>query len=477
MNDADEVDGLRARVAELEARLATEGEPAQQLTGRRSRWWAASSAILVTLGCVLAPLSVTAVWASSQLSNTDSYVQTVAPLADDPAVQAAIADEVTDAVFDNLDLEDLTAETLQSLAQLENVPPRVADALPGLAGPITDGIENFTRTQVNNLVASPEFAVVWNQVNRIAHEQVVTLLEGAQGGALSAQEDTITLNLAPIIAQVRAQLVDRGFTPAESISVIDRSFILVQSAAITDAQGFYRLLNTLGAWLPISTVVLLAGGVLLARNRQRTLLRAALGVTGAMLVFGVGLATARLWYVNTTPADILSSEAAGNVFDTLVRFLRAGLRATAVLGLVVALGAFLAGPSASAVRIRAVVERGIASLQGSAEAPGWQPGRFGTWIHSNKRWLRLGVFVAAGLVLLFWTGSTPWVIVTTTLIVAVALTVIEFVGRPRPSARSEQVGVTTAQVLPQQAPRGPAEQEPTPSAPKETAFHQTESRP
>ncbi len=46
---------------------------------------------MITLACVLAPLGVVSVWASAELSNTDAYIETVAPLAHDPAVQKAIS--------------------------------------------------------------------------------------------------------------------------------------------------------------------------------------------------------------------------------------------------------------------------------------------------------------------------------------------------------------------------------------------------
>src|SRR5512143_1873650 len=102
MSDADEVERLRARVAQLEGQQAT-ATPAREEPAGPSAWWAVGSAILLILACVLAPLSVTSVWASNQLSDTDQYVATVAPLADDPAVQSAIADKVTATVLTNLD--------------------------------------------------------------------------------------------------------------------------------------------------------------------------------------------------------------------------------------------------------------------------------------------------------------------------------------------------------------------------------------
>ena len=429
-------------------------QQAPQKPSRGSAWRAAASAVLIVLACVLAPLSVTSVWASNQLSDTDQYVETVAPLADDPAVQSAIADKVTTTVLTYLDVEGLTTEVLQALARQPDIPPRVAAALPALAVPLTNGVENFTQSQVESLVASPEFAKLWDQVNRVAHEQVVKLLEGNEGGAVSAQEDAITLNLGPIIAEVKDRLVARGFTRAENIPEVDQSFVLVQSGSLTKAQNFYQLLNTLGSWLPIIALALLVGGVFTARNRRRALLKGALGVTAGMLVLGVGLALARWWYVDATPGNVLTAEAAGGVFDTLVRFLRSGLRATAVLGLVVALGAFITGPSAGAVRTRSSLSRGIGSLRGGAEAAGWQTGRVGTWTYAHKTALRIVTVIAGGLVLAFWTRPTGWTVVWTALVVLLVLAVIEFLGRP-----------------PGQAPTGPpgAAGTGTPTPPRQVA--------
>lgn len=432
MAELTEVERLRARVAELETQLATSsGRAAPRGTGRRtSPWWAVASAVVLVLACVLALFSVAAVWTDRTLSNTDQYVRTVAPLADDPAVQAALANRITATVMDNVDIEGLATDALTTLSDQPNVPPRVAAALPGLAVPITNGVENFTHTQVRKILATPQFATVWEQVNRVAHQQVVKLLEGDQTGALSAQGNTITLNLAPIIDQVKTRLVDQGFSLASRIPTVNKSFVLVQSDAISRAQSTYRLLNTFGFWLPIITLVLFVGGVVLARDRRRAVVKGALGVTAAMIVLGVALALARGWYVDNTPGNVFTANAAGSIFDTLVRFMRTSLRTLAVLGLVLALGAFLVGPSVSAVRTRSALQRGIGSLRGSAEAAGWNTGRFGTWSFAHKRMLQVAVAGIGGLVLVFWPQPNVWVVVGTALVVLLAIGIIEFLARP-----------------------------------------------
>jgi hypothetical protein len=433
MSDTGEVERLRQRVAQLERELAAAAQPsapaARETAERSARWRAVTAAVLITLSCALAPLSVAAVWASRQVSDTDRYVETVAPLANDPAVQSTIADAATRAIFSYINVPAITTETLNAISQ-QGLPPRVAANLQALKGPIVNGVESFTRSEVGKVVASPQFATVWKQANQTTHTELVSLLEGKQGGAVSAQNDAVTLNLAPIIAQVKQRLVADGYTIANNIPAVNTSIVLVRSDAVTKAQGLYRLLNALGVWLPVIALLLFATGVYVAGSHRRALLLGSLGVAGAMLTLGVALAIARPLYLNALPPEVISREAGGQIFDTLVRFLRYGLRAVAVLALVVAIGAFFTGPSETAVRTRAALTKGIGALRGNAESAGLSTGRFGAWTFAHKRILRVAAIVAGALVLTFWSQPTVTVIVVTAAVVLIAIGVIEFLGRP-----------------------------------------------
>ena len=64
------------------------------------------AALLIVLACALAPLSVVAIWTRNQVTNTDRYVATIAPLARDPAIQNAIADQIIAQVFTYIDIRD-----------------------------------------------------------------------------------------------------------------------------------------------------------------------------------------------------------------------------------------------------------------------------------------------------------------------------------------------------------------------------------
>ncbi len=456
MDQADEIARLRARVAELEAERA---EAAASTPGdapaRRSSTRAAFATVLIVLGCVLAPVSVLSVWASSVLTDGEQYVQTMAPIADDPGVQAAIADAVTNAIIDNLDVAGITSSALDTLAGLENMPPRVADALPALAAPLTRGIESFTQTQAMNFVTSDEFGRIWDEVNGEAHEQVVALLEGNPDGVVTSEDGTIALNLAPVIAEVKARLVDRGFELAAQIPEVDRSFTLVESPELARAQRWYSMLNTFAAWPALLGLACLAAGIALAHDRRKALLRGALGVTATMVLMGVGLALVRTLYVETTPADLLPASSAGNVYDSLIRFLRTSMRSLAVLGLVVALAAYLSGPTQTALRTRQRIAGVLGSWRGSAQSAGLLRGPVPTWVYTHRSGLRAAVLLVGGFTLVFWDRPTGWVVVGVAVCVLLALALIEFVGNPSPPTEdpiaAQPTDATTTASLPTQS--------------------------
>jgi hypothetical protein len=132
---------------------------------------------------------VVTVWARNQFTNTDRYAATVAPLATDPAIQNAIADQLT--------------------------------------------AQSFTRTEVGRIVQSPAFADAWVQANRLAHEELIKALTGESGGVITVENDAVGINLAAVIQTVKQQLVAARFTLAERIPQVNASFVLFQSKDIT----------------------------------------------------------------------------------------------------------------------------------------------------------------------------------------------------------------------------------------------------
>jgi hypothetical protein len=395
----------------------------------RQRWRTIVAVLLIVVGCVLAPLAGVAVWARNQVTNTDRYVRTVAPLAADPSIQTAIADQITTQVFSYLDVQGLTNQAVDALAA-RGVRPRVADQLRGFAAPLASGIQGFVRTEVGKIVQSQAFADAWVQANRVAHQGLVKALTGEGGEAITVEGDTVTLNLAPFIETVKQRLVEGGFGLAARIPEVNASFVLFDVKNLTRARSAFNLLNTLGIWLPIIAIVLLGVGVVVAKDHRRALVGAAVGVAVAMVVLGLSLAVFRTIYLDAVPAAVLPHDAAAVLYDTIVAYLRLGLRTILVLALVVAGGALVTGPSATAVRTRQRLTAGIGRLRGGAEHVGWRTGPVGTWVDANKQLLRIGAVTLAVLALVFWGQPTGKVILLLAGLLLVALALIEFLGQP-----------------------------------------------
>ncbi len=120
-----------------------------QGAGRR-RWFVAW--LLATLLVVLTPLAIAGFWVRAVVLDADRYVATVAPLADDPAVQAAVADQVSEQVVEAVD-----SSGVRDLA---------VGPLEGLLDNVLQGLETRVREQTTRVVASDAFAEAWAGANR-----------------------------------------------------------------------------------------------------------------------------------------------------------------------------------------------------------------------------------------------------------------------------------------------------------------------
>jgi hypothetical protein len=275
-----ELERLRAEVASLRLQARKpEAAAKAPVPGRaaRQRWRTVVATLLIVLGCVLAPLTGVAVWARNQITNTDRYLATVAPLASDPAIQNAIADQIAAQIFTYIDVQGLTVQAVDALAERRDLPPELVTRLQALSVPIANGVQSFTRTQVGKVAQSPAFADAWLQANRLAHEELVKALTGQGGGAIMVENDTVSINLAAFIQTVKAQLIAAGFTLAERIPQVNASFVVFQSKDITRARSAFNLLTTLGNWLPVIALLLLGLGVYVARDHRRADRRGARG--------------------------------------------------------------------------------------------------------------------------------------------------------------------------------------------------------
>ncbi|MEV4946944.1 hypothetical protein [Streptomyces sp. NPDC053755] len=416
-----ELADLRRRIAELE----NGGRP------RRHRWRSVLSALLVCLATVLSVLSVVAVWADSMVADTDRYVDTVAPLASDPAVQTAVTNRATTAILDRIDVKALVTE-LSTAAEREGAPPAAGKLIKELSGPIESGLKELVSSTVHRIVTSSAFETLWREGNRVAHRSLDKALTGKGGGAVELKGDQVAIDVAPVIERAKDELVKAGFSPAARIPDVHTDFVVFSSDELSKVKTYTRILQIVGSWLPVVTVLIAAAAVLLAAHRRRVLVATALAVAFGMLVLGVSLTVFRGIYLDRLPAEV-SQDAAAAVFDALVKFLRATVRAVAAVALVTACGAFLAGPSRPAVTIRRACAGGIAAARDAAASGGLRLGAVGRFVHRHKRWIGALILVAALIVLVTWSYPSTAVVLWIVVAVLAAFAVREFLDDAGPA--------------------------------------------
>ena len=428
-----ELERLRSEVRALRAEQegAADGPPTDRPVGatRRNRWRAPVAAILIVIGCVLAPIAVIGVWAGNQITNTDRYVANMAPLISEPPIQQALSAKITTAITAKLNVKGLEA---QAAGQLDRANlPGLSSVLRNFSGPIASGVDGLVGSAVAKAVASPAMAKVWTQANRTGHAGLVKVLSGQGNSSVSVTNGQVTIALGPFIDQAKLQLSQRGLTFVDKIPPVNPSIALFEAPDLSKAQSGYRLVSALRWVLPFLALALLAAGVFAARGRRRALLYAALGLSGSMLVLAAALAIARAIYLNSVPESVLPSDAAAAAFDTLVRFIKQGLRVLLVAGLVIAAGAFLTGPSVAAVRTRHAVTSGLGWVRERGEVAGLRTGPVGVWTGAHKRLLRIAAVAIAVVIFVFWGQPTLAVTIWIVVLLLVALGLIELLGGAR----------------------------------------------
>ncbi|MFD9304592.1 hypothetical protein ACFWCB_18385 [Streptomyces sp. NPDC060048] len=264
------------------------------------------SAVLIVLVALLVPASAVAYWADRELGDADRYTAAMSPLATDPAVQNVVVTQAGRALSGQIDL-----------------------------GPFQGGVEALLGEALRSFVDTPAYRTAWDAANRAAHGAFLDALTTGHGNAVS-------IDLAPVIAQVKDDLVDNGVPLADRIPVTHVSVKVMEYDNLGALRKGFRMLQIAGVWLPVLTVLLAATAIAVAVRRRRAVLATGLGLAAGALLLWAALALCRRLTLDDLPADI-DRAAAEAVYDALTAFLRTTAWVVLVVGLVAALAAWLTG--------------------------------------------------------------------------------------------------------------------------------------
>ena len=442
---------LPARLAELEAenaRLRAEAAPASVAARgpRGSRWRAFLSALCIVIATILVPLAVVTAWARLELVDEAAFVSTLAPLADDQAVQQMLIDETVEAVEAQVDFEALTADVFDGIAQL-GLPPRAADALRLLEAPAAEGLSNLLTQTVTRVVESDAFADTWTTTTRAAHRVLTAAATSDGGGVVVLTDEGLGIQLGTIVAGVKENLLDRGVGIAQLIPAVDRVVIIGTGETLITVRTVYTLATTLGWWLPVIAIALFVVGIAIARRRSTAVLGTGIG----FMVGGGALALAfAIGYPVVGQAAVqlgVSSAALGVVYESLVGAMQQTAGIVALLGAVIAVVAWFSGRWAPATRTRRAIGSVNESLRPRLADHGFSTGRFGVGLARYRVAVRTLVVVLA-VVWLFALRPLSAGDVFLVLIVALAVVwILEILQRREDPTDAGELGPDEVTVL------------------------------
>ncbi|MEU8993667.1 hypothetical protein ACGFSD_00455 [Streptomyces caniferus] len=313
------------------APIPPDGRVTERSSWRRVR--AVAGGVLLLMGVVLLPLSLAATWARAELTETDSYVASVAPLAGNTAVQDAVVDDVTDGVMAHVRLDGL----LDAVPRAER---------PALRRHFTRGLREFVAARVRQVVTGRGFPAMWNGVHRAAHRTL-------DGSLTTSGRSPVTLDLTPVVERVRRQLSHNGLG-LDLVRRVPRAgveIVLLKAPDVPRIRAAYRVVHTAALLLPPAAVLCLAGGLLLARHRRRALICTGLGCAAAAALLAVALALVRGRALDALPA-VISRPAAGAYADALAGSLLTGVWLLVGAGALTAVLAAAGPPTARALLAR-----------------------------------------------------------------------------------------------------------------------------
>lgn len=407
MSDEQSAEDL-ARIKDERDRLAAEVDRLSHRAPSRGR--RITAIVLIALTFVFTSAAIPGVWARRTLLNSDRYVTTVDELAAQPEVQAAIATQVTAAIFDALDVQQRLADV-------------IGDRQPELrflAGPISDAVQGFVQEKVLEVVQGDTFQTFWSEANRFLHEQVIAVLEG-DSEVIQQQGDQVVLNYLPLINRVLAELstlltdllgrpislptITADTVPSDAVTMLETALgiqlpdtfgqvVVYEGDDLAAVQQGFRITNAVIFVLVLLIVLCFAGALWVSPTKRRTLLQLSVGIL-VITVFERRLAIAG---TNDVVADVAETfrPAAQATADVLLgSLLQATLWILIAMVVTIAIAA-VSGPYPWAVSLRTWstgLARGTAGAVRAADV-----GPAGVWIAEHRDGVMVGVAIVAVLI-------------------------------------------------------------------------------
>jgi hypothetical protein len=345
---------------------------------------------LVLVASVLALAALLAVWVDRQALNTANWTTASSRMLESPAVRDRLAAFLVDEIYANVDVEGEIRDAL---------PPRAEP----LAAPAAGALRDLLLRRAREALANPDTQELWEDANRAAHQALLRVLDG--------EAESVELDLKAVLEQTEER-AGVGGRAAEALPADAAQITVLRSDQLDGVQTAGTVLKS----LPVVLVVLSLGlfGIALAvapRWRRRAVRAYGVGLVAAGAGALVAVALAGDAVVGTLARTAATEPAVRDVWEISTTLLDEAATATIGYGVVMIVGAWLAGPSAWAVAVR----RSLAP-------------------YLREPVLAYGALAVIAAVVLLWWAPTPATRNPVTAVVLLALLALGFEGLRRKTA-------------------------------------------
>jgi hypothetical protein len=292
----------------------------------------------VVLATIVGFVAIYSVWINRQILNTDNWTVTSSQLLERKEIRDQVAAFLVDELYANVDVE---AEIRAAL------PPR---AQP-LAGPAAGALRSFAERAAQEILARPRAQAAWEEANRNAHKLFIKVLEGG-GSVVSTSGGVVVLDLKELLKQTEAR-VGIGGRIEQKLPDDAAEITILRSDQLDLAQDAFKTLRALPIVLVSLSLLLFAIALFTSPGWRRRAVRA----YGIGFIAAGALALASVAFLgDEVTRSLARTEAAEPAVEQTWTVGTSLLREVAVstigYGVLMFLGALLAGPTRAATSIR-----------------------------------------------------------------------------------------------------------------------------
>ena len=360
--------------------------------------------ILVILASILAFLAIFTSWVDRQALDTNQWVDTSGRLLQDKEISDALATYSVDQLYASVDVARVLRKRLP------------ADLQP-VSSPLAAGIREFATRAAQQAFQSPRVQTLWKDANRVAHSQLVAILEG-KNETIRTQNGKVILDLRPIVLQLANRIglkkqATQAIKKGEATGTLKPSFgrlEVADSQQLDTARTVTKLINGLAWFFTVGTLALFALAAWLAGRGRRwiVVLGYGLGLMASGLAAIAVRAALKGPFVDSLAPTQDARVPAQHAWDIATSLLQSFATSVVIFGIGFVIASYLASPAGSAVGIRRACAPTLRDRPGIV----WS------------------VFAALALiVVIIWPPSGPRQLVLTLLLIVLAAVWLEEVLR------------------------------------------------